>query len=44
MMISITPSLPKGEITAPPSKSFAHRALISAGLANGKSKICGIFK
>lgn len=42
MMISITPSLPKGEITAPPSKSFAHRALISAGLANGKSKICGI--
>ncbi len=42
MKVTITPSLPSGEIIAPPSKSFAHRALISAGLSKGKSIISGI--
>lgn len=42
MKVTITPSIPSGEITAPPSKSFAHRALISAGLAKGKSIVSGI--
>jgi hypothetical protein len=36
------PSLLKGEIAAPPSKSVAHRYLISAGLAYGESQIRGI--
>ena len=36
------PSLLKGEIAAPPSKSVAHRYLISAGLAYGESRITGI--
>lgn len=42
MLLSISPSMPKGDIIAPPSKSYAHRALICAGLANGKSKISNI--
>ena len=31
-----------GSISAPPSKSFAHRALICAALSDGKSEIAGI--
>ncbi len=42
MVLTINPSMPTGKITAPPSKSYAHRALICAGLANGKSKISNI--
>lgn len=42
MVLEIIPSLPTGKITAPPSKSYAHRALICAGLSNGKSKISNI--
>lgn len=42
MILTISPSMPKGDIVAPPSKSFAHRALICASLANGKSKISNI--
>ena len=42
MNINIFPSKLKGEITAPPSKSYAHRLLICAALANGKSRIGGI--
>lgn len=42
MLLSISPSMPKGDIVAPPSKSYAHRALICAGLSHGKSKICNI--
>lgn len=42
MILTVSPSMPKGDITAPPSKSYAHRALICAGLANGKSKISNI--
>ena len=36
------PSLLRGELAAPPSKSVAHRYLISAGLAFGESCITGI--
>ncbi len=35
----IYPSKVKGEIDAPPSKSFTHRAIIISSLANGISKI-----
>lgn len=35
----ITPALLSGAVQAPPSKSYAHRALIAAALANGTSKI-----
>lgn len=35
----ITPSLAKGQITAPPSKSFAHRMLIAAALSEGRTTI-----
>lgn len=38
----ITPHSLYGEITAPPSKSYAHRALITAALAKGHSTICGL--
>lgn len=38
----ITPSTLKGHVTAQPSKSMAHRALISAFLAEGKSVIDNI--
>lgn len=37
MNITIFPSKAKGTVTAPPSKSMAHRYLIAAGLSNGKS-------
>ena len=39
MNITIKPSVASGEINAPPSKSCAHRLLICAALANGKSVI-----
>lgn len=39
MNIEIIPSVAKGEITAPPSKSCAHRLLICAALAEGTSVI-----
>lgn len=42
MILTIKPSRPKGDIVSPPSKSYAHRALICAGLAKGKSKISNI--
>ena len=37
--VTIYKSIAYGEITAPPSKSMAHRLLICAGLSNGKSVI-----
>lgn len=43
MDISIKPSILKGEITVPPSKSVAHRLIISAGLADGESVISNIY-
>lgn len=42
MNIKIYKSIARGEIFAPPSKSYAHRLLISAALANGKSTVGGI--
>lgn len=42
MRAIITPSVISGSVTAPPSKSMAHRALISAALAHGKSVIRNI--
>lgn len=32
----------RGKVKAPPSKSYAHRLLICAALANGESKISGV--
>ena len=42
MKITIEKSTPRGAVTAPPSKSMAHRLLICAGLAQGKSIIRGV--
>ena len=39
MRVEIKPSGARGVVTAPPSKSMAHRLLICAGLANGESVI-----
>ena len=36
------PSHPIGTVTAPPSKSMAHRMLICAGLAKGESRIANV--
>ena len=41
-MIYIEKSTASGTVAAPPSKSMAHRALICAGLAKGKSVISNI--
>ena len=38
----ITKFKPKGVVTAPPSKSMAHRYLIGAALAEQKSVLSGI--
>ena len=35
MRVSIEPSVAKGNVVAPPSKSMAHRALICGGLSKG---------
>ena len=42
MRVRIEPSLAKGEIFAPPSKSMAHRLLICAALSSGTSTVRGI--
>lgn len=42
MNIAVSPSGLKGTISAPPSKSAAHRAVIAAALANGRSVIKGV--
>ena len=42
MKVIIKPSIAKGEITAPPSKSYAHRLLICSALAKGVSTINGV--
>jgi len=42
MKVRIFPSVAKGVVTAPPSKSMAHRMLIAAALAEGVSKIDNI--
>lgn len=42
MKIKIQPSKLSGQVLAPPSKSFAHRMMICAALADGESIIHGI--
>ena len=42
MKVKIEPSILKGKVTAPPSKSYAHRYLIASALANDKSTVSGI--
>lgn len=42
MKVLMQAGLARGEIQAPPSKSDAHRALIAAALAKGKSVVRGI--
>lgn len=42
MNITITPAPLCGAITPPPSKSYAHRALIAAALAGGESELTGL--
>ena len=42
MTVNINKSTARGTISAPPSKSMAHRLLISAALSEGTSKISGI--
>lgn len=42
MKIRINKSLAKGKITAPPSKSMAHRLLICAAMCEGESTVHGI--
>ena len=39
MKVTITPFAPKGEITAPPSKSVAMRYILLAAVADGKTII-----
>ena len=42
MVVKFEPSVLKGEVTAPPSKSVCHRALIAAALSKGESVINNI--
>lgn len=42
MIAAFHPSHPIGSVTAPPSKSMAHRMLICAGLAKGESRIANV--
>ncbi len=42
MRVKIEPSVAKGRINAPPSKSMAHRFLISAAMCKGVSEIYGV--
>lgn len=39
MRVTIRPSVAKGRVDAPPSKSMAHRYLIAAALSEGESRI-----
>lgn len=42
MLLKIEPSRLSGKVTAPPSKSMAHRLLICAGLSQGESTVRNI--
>lgn len=42
MKIKIHPSVLRGKVTAPPSKSMGHRLLICAGLSQGESLISNV--
>ena len=39
MQVTVSPSAARGTMTAPPSKSYAHRALICAALSGGVSTV-----
>lgn len=41
MKVEIRPSVLRGSVAAPPSKSHVHRLLIAAALARGESRITG---
>lgn len=43
MDIKITPKKLHGEVVVPPSKSVAHRMIIAAALANGRSTVTNLF-
>lgn len=42
MNVTVKKGIARGRVTAPPSKSIAHRLLIAAGLADGVSRIRGV--
>lgn len=42
MRAEFTPSLARGSVAAPPSKSMAHRLLLCAGLSGGECRVTGI--
>ena len=42
MTVDIRPGRAQGVVSAPPSKSMAHRLLICAGLSDGVSHIRGV--
>ncbi len=42
MKIKISAGCPRGSVTAPPSKSYAHRMILCAALAKGESIIKGV--
>ncbi|MCK5780056.1 MAG: 3-phosphoshikimate 1-carboxyvinyltransferase, partial [Psychrilyobacter sp.] len=42
MKLELIPSKLAGDIVIPPSKSLAHRGIIAASLATGKSKITNL--
>ncbi len=42
MRIRIEKGTARGKISAPPSKSMAHRLLLCAAMADGVSRVCGI--
>ena len=42
MNIRIEPSVARGSVAAPPSKSMAHRVLICAAMASGTSRLSGV--
>ncbi|MBQ2719774.1 MAG: 3-phosphoshikimate 1-carboxyvinyltransferase, partial [Clostridia bacterium] len=42
MTVTLSAARLTGTVTAPPSKSMAHRALIAAALSDGVSRLSGI--
>lgn len=44
MTVTITPSIAKGTVAAPPSKSMSHRLLLCAGMSEGESIVHGVLE
>lgn len=42
MKVNVFPSVPRGTVEAPPSKSMAHRLLIGAALSDEPCEVCGV--